>query len=54
MATSAPPIPRVELAYAPTPLLKLDRIVYAIDGRPIEWRVASCHLRDMHYMTEVH
>jgi GntR family transcriptional regulator len=37
-----------------TPLLKLDRIVYAIDGRPIEWRVASCHLRDMHYMTEVH
>src|SRR5436189_174247 len=25
MATSAPPIPRVELAYAPTPLLKLER-----------------------------
>lgn len=26
MATEAPPIPRVELAYAPTPLLKLDRL----------------------------
>jgi D-cysteine desulfhydrase len=26
MATSAPPIPRVELAYAPTPLLKLERL----------------------------
>ena len=26
MATTAPPIPRVELAYAPTPLLKLERL----------------------------
>jgi D-cysteine desulfhydrase len=26
MAISAPPIPRVELAYAPTPLLKLERL----------------------------
>jgi D-cysteine desulfhydrase len=26
MATSTPPVPRVELAYAPTPLLKLDRL----------------------------
>jgi D-cysteine desulfhydrase len=26
MATSAPPIPRVELAYVPTPLLKLERL----------------------------
>jgi D-cysteine desulfhydrase len=26
MATPAPPIPRVELAYAPTPLLKLERL----------------------------
>jgi D-cysteine desulfhydrase len=26
MATSAPPIPRVELAYAPTPLLRLERL----------------------------
>src|SRR5262245_13378476 len=26
MATSAPPIPRVDLAYTPTPLLKLERL----------------------------
>lgn len=26
MATSAPPVPRIELAYAPTPLLKLERL----------------------------
>ena len=37
-----------------TPLLKLDCVVYAIDGRPIEWRVARCDLRDMYYMTEIH
>jgi GntR family transcriptional regulator len=37
-----------------TPLLKLDCVVYAIDGRPIEWRVACCHLRDLQYMTEIH
>jgi GntR family transcriptional regulator len=37
-----------------TPLLKLDCVVYAIDGRPIEWRVAHCHLRDNYYMTEIH
>lgn len=29
-----------------TPLLELDRIVYAIDGRPIEWRSAICHLNE--------
>ena len=36
-----------------TPLLKLDRVIFAIDGRPIEWRVASCNLRDNHYLAEV-
>lgn len=36
-----------------TPLLKLDCVVFAIDGRPIEWRVAICHLRDNHYLAEV-
>ena len=36
-----------------TPLLQLDRVLYAIDGLPIEWRVARCDLRDMHYMTEI-
>jgi GntR family transcriptional regulator len=37
-----------------TPLLKLDCVVFAIDGRPIEWRVARCHLRDNYYMAETH
>lgn len=29
-----------------TPLLDLDRVVHSIDGRPIEWRSAMCHLGD--------
>jgi GntR family transcriptional regulator len=36
-----------------TPLLVLDRLVFAIDGRPIEWCVSSCHLRDNYYLAEV-
>jgi len=36
------------------PLLNLDAVVYAIDGRPIEWRIARCDLGDMYYMTDIH
>jgi GntR family transcriptional regulator len=36
-----------------TPLLTLDCVVYAIDGRPIEWRVAHCNLRDNHYLAQM-
>jgi GntR family transcriptional regulator len=36
-----------------TPLLTLDCVVYVIDGRPIEWRVARCHLGDHHYFAEM-
>jgi GntR family transcriptional regulator len=36
-----------------SPLLTLDCVVYAIDGRPIEWRVARCHLQDNHYFAEI-
>ena len=31
------------------PLLKIDRLTHAIDGRPIEWRIRVCQLRDLHY-----
>jgi len=36
-----------------TPLLTLNSVVYAIDGRPIEWRIARCHLANNYYMTEI-
>jgi GntR family transcriptional regulator len=35
-----------------TPILQLDRVVFAIDGRVVEWRVATCHLREERYVTE--
>jgi len=37
-----------------TPLLQLDCVVFAIDGRPIERRLALCNLRDNYYMAEIH
>lgn len=27
-------------------LLKLDRVILAASGEPVEWRVSLCHLRD--------
>ena len=36
-----------------TPVLELDRVVYALDGRPAEWRRAKCHFGDEVYWTEI-
>jgi GntR family transcriptional regulator len=38
---------------AGSPVIVLDRVVLALDGRPIEWRVAWCHLADKYYMAEM-
>ena len=39
---------------ARTRLLKLDRVVYAAGGYPVEWRVALCSLKeDMLYLAEM-
>ena len=32
------------------PLLRIDRIAYALDDRPIEWRVSLCHFENAHYI----
>jgi GntR family transcriptional regulator len=36
-----------------TPLLKVDRIAYAPERLPVEWRVWLCHLRDAHYLAHM-
>jgi GntR family transcriptional regulator len=36
-----------------SPLMVLDRVVLALDGRPIEWRMGWCHLADRYYMAEM-
>ena len=38
---------------AGSPLMVLDRIVLALDGRPIEWRMGWCHLGDRYYLAEM-
>lgn len=32
-----------------TALAELDRIVFSIDGQPLEWRIARCDLSNKHY-----
>jgi GntR family transcriptional regulator len=36
-----------------TPVLKLDLVVYSIDGLPIEWRIAHCNLGENTYITAI-
>jgi GntR family transcriptional regulator len=36
-----------------SPVAVMDRVVRAIDGRPVEWRMAWCELRDNHYLASM-
>ena len=36
-----------------TPLLQIDRIAVALDGRPVEWRVSRCDTRDVVYAIDI-
>ena len=38
---------------AGSPVMVLDRVVLALDSRPIEWRMGWCHLADRYYMAEM-
>lgn len=35
------------------PLLKIDRTGYALDGRPVEWRVSLCQTDSSHYLSDL-
>jgi GntR family transcriptional regulator len=35
------------------PIMTLDRVVFRIDGRPVEWRIGYCHLVDECYVAEM-
>lgn len=35
------------------PLLEIDRIAYALDGRPVEWRLSRCSTARHHYLSEI-
>jgi len=49
VARASPNIAEALAVAVDTPLLELDRIVYAIDRRPVEWRSAMCNLLDGHH-----
>jgi GntR family transcriptional regulator len=50
----APPAVAQKLGVAAdSPVMVLNRLVLALDGRPIEWRLAWCHLDDRYYMAEM-
>jgi GntR family transcriptional regulator len=36
-----------------SPLLEIDRLAHALDGRAVEWRVSRCDTRDHHYVSEL-
>jgi GntR family transcriptional regulator len=35
------------------PLLRIDRLAFALDDRPIEWRVSLVHLDGIHYLARL-
>ena len=47
--TAAPDVAR-QLAIEPNhPLLEIDRVALALDGRPFEWRISLCHTAETAY-----
>lgn len=36
-----------------TPVMMLDRVIFMLDGRPVEWRRAYCQLAGGYYVTEM-
>ncbi len=35
------------------PLLAIDRTAFALDGRPVEWRVSLCETAKLHYLSDL-
>jgi len=51
---AAPPAIADILRVAPdTPLMLLDRLLLTLDGHPVEWRIAHCHLVGGIYRAEI-
>lgn len=38
---------------AGAPLLAIDRTAFALDGRPVEWRVSLCRTDRLHYLSDL-
>ena len=53
LGQASPPLAQTLGIAAGAPVMVLDRVVMALDGRPIEWRMGYCHLVDKYYMAEM-
>lgn len=50
-ATAADPVCAADLGIAAgTPLIRIERTAFTLDGRPVEWRVSLCHLKGAYYL----
>jgi GntR family transcriptional regulator len=36
-----------------TPLLRIERVAFALKEKPVEWRVSLCYLQNAHYLTRL-
>jgi GntR family transcriptional regulator len=36
-----------------SPLLRISRVAFGLDDRPVEWRVSTCHLDGAHYFVKL-
>jgi len=53
LGEASPAVARSLGIAAGAPVLVLDRVVFSLDGRPLEWRIGRCHLKDKYYMAEM-
>lgn len=50
VGTTSPDVAEALSMVPGVPVTVLDRVVQAIDGRPVEWRVAWCYLAENYYV----
>jgi GntR family transcriptional regulator len=50
IASASPEVADALCVARGSPVTVLDRVVRAMDGQPVEWRIGWCHLDDCHYL----
>jgi GntR family transcriptional regulator len=53
LGTAPPDVANILETAVETPLMVLDRVIFMLDGRPVEWRVAYCDLPGGYYLAEM-
>ena len=53
IAAASPAVADILRVVPDTPVMMLDRLLLTLDGQPVEWRVAHCHLVSGFYLAEI-